>query len=87
MSKRTKERELVKEELRKKRELAKTGLVASTGAMLLTGMLKKKKAHIASGVAFLGFAYWHTTLYSHSPNKKRYVDPVPAITEEGKEES
>ncbi|WED23904.1 hypothetical protein L3Q72_21975 [Vibrio sp. JC009] len=80
MSKRLKEREQAKEELRRKRELAKNGMVASMGAVLLTGMLKKKKAHIATGVAFMGFAYWHTTLYANNPNKKKLVDPYAATS-------
>lgn len=75
MSKRIKEREMAKEELRQKRDLAKTGMVASMGGVLLTGMMKQKKAHIVSGVAFLGFAYWHTTLYAHSPNRKKLIEP------------
>ncbi len=76
MSKRLKEREKAKEDLRNRRELAKTGMAVSLGAVLLTGMLKKKKTHIVSGVVFMGFAYWHTTLYAQSPNKKRLIDPI-----------
>ncbi|CAG8999471.1 MAG: hypothetical protein CENE_01445 [Candidatus Celerinatantimonas neptuna] len=66
--------ELQREEIRRKRELAKAGMVASLGSVLITGMLDKKKAHVVSGVAFLGFAYWHTLLYAHSPNKKRLIE-------------
>ncbi|WED24676.1 hypothetical protein L3Q72_17525 [Vibrio sp. JC009] len=78
MTKRHKAREMAKEDLRKRRELAKAGMAASMGGVLLTGMLKKKKAHIVTGVAFMGFAYWHTTLYAQNPNKKRLVDPYDA---------
>jgi hypothetical protein len=80
MPRRQKIREVEREDLRRKRELAKTGMVASMGSVLLTGMLKKKKAHIVSGVAFMGFAYWHTTLYAHSPNKKRFIEPNDAVS-------
>ncbi len=68
------EKSQIKEVLRKKRELAKLGMVASMGSTLMTGMMKEKKAHIISGVAFLGFAYWHTTLYAQNPHKRRIRD-------------
>ena len=80
MSKRLKEREQAKEDLRRRRELAKAGMVATMGGVLLTGMLKKKKAHIVTGVAFMGFAYWHTTLYAQNPNKKKLPDPHTAVS-------
>ena len=68
-------REITRENLKQKREFAKTGMIASMGGVLLTGMMKNKKAHIATGVAFMGFAYWHTTLYAQNPNRKRLIDP------------
>lgn len=82
MSKRQHDRDVAKEELRRKRELAKAGMAASMGSVLLTGMLGKKKAHIASGVAFLGFAYWHTTLYAHNPSKRRHIEPLESTSRE-----
>jgi len=78
MTSHRKAREFTKENLKKKRELAKTGMVASMGGVLLSGMMKNKKVHVATGVAFMGFAYWHTTLYAHNPSKKRLVDPYDA---------
>jgi len=67
-------RESTKGNLKKKRELAKTGMIASMGGVLLTGMMKSKKAHVVTGVAFMGFAYWHTTLYAQPSHKKRLME-------------
>lgn len=82
---RRKDREQERQELTNKRELAKTGMVASLGGVLLTGMMKKKKAHIATSVAFLGFAYWHSTLYPNKPNKKK-ERPDPNLIEQIEED-
>lgn len=78
----TKEKELARQELRKRREMAKWGMVASMGTCVLTGMLggkTNKKLHVTSGVAFLGMAYWHTTLYAQHPVKSRLPEPGDAL--------
>lgn len=87
MSKRTKERELIHQDIQRKRELAKTGMVASMGGVILTGMMKQKKAHTALSVAFLGFAYWHTTLYANNPNKKRRAEILASVEREDIDEA
>ncbi len=48
------------------REYAKTGMVVSLGALVVTGFLKNdaaRKLHVASGVALIGFSWWHHSLY------------------------
>ncbi|ABC21829.1 hypothetical protein [Rhodospirillum rubrum] len=60
---------LKRERLRRDRALAKNGMVLSMGALVLTGALHghgARKAHVAAGVALMGFAYWHHTLYPTS---------------------
>lgn len=74
MSNRCKDRVLTKPSLKQKRDMAKTGMAASMAGVLLTGMMKNKKAHIATGVAFMGFAYWHTTLYGRHSHHKRLTE-------------
>ncbi|MFW5735138.1 MAG: hypothetical protein ACOCWR_08770 [Oceanidesulfovibrio sp.] len=51
---------------RDRRELAKVGMAASLGMLVLTGFLEgsaARKWHIASGVALIGFSWWHHSLY------------------------
>jgi hypothetical protein len=47
------------------RDLAKIGMVASMGTLLITGFLGRKasRLHIGSGLALIGFSYWHYRLY------------------------
>jgi hypothetical protein len=47
------------------RELAKLGMVAAMGTLLVTGFMGKEasRLHIGSGLALIGFSYWHYRLY------------------------
>jgi hypothetical protein len=47
------------------RELAKIGMVASMGTLLITGFMGREasRLHIGSGLALIGFSYWHYRLY------------------------
>lgn len=71
-------------DLEVKKEIAKIGMTATLGATVVTSMFMKNKAmkkiHVGAGVALIGFAIWHHTLYI--PNKKK---PKP-IENEQKEE-
>ena len=51
--------------LKDQRDLAKLGMVASMGTLLVTGFMGRKasRVHICSGVALIGFSYWHYRLY------------------------
>ena len=69
------DKQKAKQSLRQQREIAKWGMASSIGSLFLTGMMGGKvamRAHVVSGVALLGLAYWHTTLY---PNKRRVSEP------------
>ena len=50
-----------------KKEIAKIGMTASLGTVLLTSFYMKndfiKNLHIGSGVALIGFSFWHHMLY------------------------
>ncbi|TVM16934.1 hypothetical protein DPQ33_11060 [Oceanidesulfovibrio indonesiensis] len=51
---------------RDQREWAKAGMAASMGMLVFTGFLEgdaARKWHIASGVALIGFSWWHHSLY------------------------
>jgi hypothetical protein len=50
---------------RDQRELAKVGMVASMGTLLITGFMGREasRLHIGSGLALIGFSYWHYKLY------------------------
>jgi len=49
------------------RESAKIGMTATLGVTVATSLFMKnkaaKRAHVVAGVAFCGFALWHTMLY------------------------
>lgn len=55
-------------DLSTKKELAKIGMSVSMGLVVLTAFNTKNKfsknLHILSGVALVGFSYYHTKLYS-----------------------
>lgn len=55
-----------------KKEVAKIGMTASLGIVTATSFYMKNKfmknLHIGSGVALIGFSFWHHMLYQ--PNKK-----------------
>jgi hypothetical protein len=50
---------------------AKTGMIASllvaAGTAFFQDNRKAKYIHIASGVALIGFSYWHHSLYRKEP--------------------
>ena len=58
--------------IREKRELAKAGMVASMGTLLVTGFMGREagRLHVGSGLALIGFSYWHYSLYQPQ-NKQR----------------
>jgi hypothetical protein len=58
--------------LKEKRDLAKIGMVASMGTLLVTGFMGREasKLHIGSGLALIGFSYWHYTLYQPDTPKQ-----------------
>ncbi len=60
------------------REVAKIGMTATLGVTVATSLFMKnrvaKKAHIMGGVAFCGFALWHTMLYD--PKSKKVAKKV-----------
>ena len=57
----------------KSKEFAKAGMVVSlmvtTGTTFFLDNKKIKYLHIASGVALLGFSFWHHTLYKKEPGR------------------
>ncbi len=57
-----------------KKEIAKIGMTASLGTVLATSLYMKtkfmKKLHIGSGVALIGFSFWHHTLYQAEKKDK-----------------
>ncbi|MDR2100638.1 MAG: hypothetical protein LBP40_07435 [Campylobacteraceae bacterium] len=63
--------------LKLKREIAKVGMSASLGILTLSAfMLKNKsarKAHVAAGIALIGFSYWHHKLYQSNKKERTVV--------------
>ena len=57
----------------KSKEFAKAGMVVSlmvtTGTTFFLDNKKVKRLHIASGVALLGFSFWHHSLYKKEPGR------------------
>jgi len=57
----------------KSKEFAKAGMVVSlmvtTGTTFFLNNKKVKCLHIASGVALLGFSFWHHSLYRKKPGR------------------
>jgi hypothetical protein len=54
-----------------KRDAAKAAITLSIGALTATGLMKGRGAkvlHLWSGIALMGFTYWHYSLYQ--PNAK-----------------
>jgi len=55
------------------KEFAKTGMIVSlmvsTGTTFFLDNKKAKYLHIASGVALLGFSFWHHSLYRKEPGR------------------
>jgi hypothetical protein len=58
--------------LQQQRDIAKIGMVASMGTLLVTGFMGREasRLHIGSGLALIGFSYWHYKLYQpQDPSK------------------
>ncbi len=53
-----------------KRSIAKIGMALSMGTLVYTGFRgeETRTLHIASGLALVGFSYWHYSLYQ--PRKR-----------------
>ena len=52
--------------IKDKRSMAKTGMIVSMGALVVTGFMGNRESgalHVGSGLALVGFAYWHYKLY------------------------
>ena len=52
--------------LERKRSTAKIGMTVSLGSLVATGFMRgrgAKNLHIISGIALIGFSYWHHALY------------------------
>ena len=60
------------------RKQAKLGLAVALGALVGTGIMARmqpgskaaRMAHVAAGVALVGFSYWHVTLYDRAGGGK-----------------
>ena len=70
------------------KEFAKTGMIVSLmvsmGTTFFLDNKKVKYLHIASGVALLGFSFWHHTLYKKEPGRlKRETGRQIRRTREG----
>ncbi len=56
--------------VKNKRKAAKMGMTISLGSLVLSGLIHfkgHKNLHIWSGIALLGFSFWH-----HRLNKKKF---------------
>ncbi len=57
----------------KSKEFAKTGMIvsllAAAGTAFFQDNKKAKCLHIVSGVALVGFSYWHHSLYKKEPGR------------------
>ena len=63
-----------KSELEKKKSTAKTGITLSLGVLIATGCMKGRGAkifHIWSGIALVGFSFWHHDLYQPKTRGKK----------------
>ncbi|QLA14862.1 hypothetical protein [Desulfolutivibrio sulfoxidireducens] len=67
------------ETLRGKRELAKVGMAVSLGTLLATGFMERmggqtgqtvRNVHLFSGLALVGFSYWHWSLYQRDTDSR-----------------
>jgi hypothetical protein len=57
--------------LKNRKKVAKMGMTISLGSLVLSGLMHfkgHKSLHTWSGIALLGFSYWH-----HRLNKKKSV--------------
>lgn len=62
------------------REAAKIGMTATLGVTVATSFFMKNKTvkntHVVAGVAFCGFALWHTMLYDKPKKNKEKIEIV-----------
>ncbi|MEA1969265.1 MAG: hypothetical protein U9N77_13750 [Thermodesulfobacteriota bacterium] len=61
-----------KSDIAKKRTIAKYGMTLSMGALVATGFMQgkvPKSLHIGTGLALVGFSYWHYSLYQPKSKK------------------
>jgi len=63
-----------RKEIEEKKSIAKIGMTASLGVLVVTGLTRGRGAkalHVWSGIALMGFSWWHHQLYQpKSRNKK-----------------
>jgi len=55
-----------RDRLKNSRSMAKIGMTLSLGALIATGLMRGRGArilHVWSGVALVGFSFWHHRLY------------------------
>lgn len=60
--------------LKEKRSMAKTGMIVSMGALVVTGFMRNRESsalHVGSGLALIGFSYWHYKLYEPKTGSPR----------------
>ncbi len=72
----------------KSKEFVKAGMIvsllAAAGTAFFLDNKKAKCLHIASGVALVGFSYWHHSLYKKEPGRlKRGTKRQIAMQEKG----
>jgi thiosulfate reductase cytochrome b subunit len=62
-------------DIARQRQQAKLGMTVALGALVATGLLSRMQGawtqgartmHLCSGVALVGFSYWHLTLYQQN---------------------
>lgn len=65
-------------DLEVKKEIAKIGMTATLGTTVVTSMFMKNKAmkklHVGAGVALIGFAIWHHSLYIPIKKKNKQIE-------------
>lgn len=56
-----------------RRRAAKVGMAVSLGALVYSGLRGRegRGLHVAAGVAFLGFSFWHLGLYPSGKSGRR----------------
>jgi|AGTN01.2.fsa_nt_gi hypothetical protein len=61
----------------RKQSLAKSGLIATLGTLTVTALVHGKLSrgvHVAAGIALLGLAAWHHSLYPQKKKKNKAGD-------------
>ncbi|MDR2789760.1 MAG: hypothetical protein LBB59_02115 [Campylobacteraceae bacterium] len=69
--------------LKAKREIAKVGMTASLSVLTISAFMLKnksaKRAHVAAGIALIGFSYWHHKLYRDKANAQNTAPHIKTI--------